>query len=70
MATKKKAKNAEAAVVLPEVTGLPMGQSYATSKAVSAEQAMEHIAQGWVLTLNDGQLIVVACPHDVHDGGH
>jgi len=69
MATKKKAKNAEAAVVLPEVTGLPMGQSYATSKAVSAEEAMQHIAQGWVLTQNDEHMIVVACPHDVHEGG-
>tara|TARA_R110000824_G_scaffold95611_7_gene229869 strand:- start:518 stop:736 length:219 start_codon:yes stop_codon:yes gene_type:complete len=65
---KKTADDGDATTIeLPEVTDLLMGQSFATSEAVTASVAMEKIAAGWVLTQNDERLIVVACPHDVHE---
>tara|TARA_R100000995_G_scaffold82303_2_gene56031 strand:- start:639 stop:845 length:207 start_codon:yes stop_codon:yes gene_type:complete len=67
MPKKKTAKAAPQDVELPEVTPLALGQTYATSEAVTAEQAMEKIAAGWVLTQNDNDLIVVACPSEIYE---
>lgn len=64
-----KAKSSKVGVTLPPVTDLMQGQSFATSRAVTADDAMELIARGWVLTQSDDNLIVVACPHDVHEEG-
>ncbi len=67
MSKKKTTKAAAKPVDLPEVTPMQLGQTYATSEAVTAEEAMEKIAAGWVLTQNDDHLIVVACPHEIYE---
>ena len=67
MPTKKKISKAKASVELPKPTAPAYGVTYATTKAVSAEDAMEHIGRGWVLTQHDGDKIVVACPSDVYE---
>ena len=73
MATKKAGKGAmpskSKTIALPPVTSISHGQSFATSKAVDGDEAMALIAKGWVLTQNDDKQIVVACPHDVYEGG-
>ena len=63
MPTKKKAKKRAAS--LPPVTPPAYGVTYATSRAVSEEEALALIAKGWVLTQHDDKAVVVACTHDV-----
>ena len=73
MATKKTGKGPTTSkaktIALPPVTSISHGQSFATSKAVDGDEAMALIAKGWILTQNDDQLIVVACPHDIYEEG-
>lgn len=64
MATKKKAatKPKTQTVKLPPVAEVSLLTKYATSKLVSAEEAMELIAEGWALTENQNDRVVVSQP--------
>ena len=67
MAQKKRKTDNPKATELPPVTPMGPNLNLATTKAVTPEEAMEHVARGWVLLQCDDDKTVVGCDHEIYE---